>query len=237
MAGTKHSIDRFHFNHLTYLYNSIIIILSFFGTNKVSIFLHLRFFFDIVVIQMKGVLQMIDPKMLGMIFLINFAYITLNTLRFMLTMKGYRLIAPLVSMVEITIYIVGLSLVLDRLDNPLNLFVYALGYAVGISVGILIEDKLALGYIMVTTILPANSAEDKSLPGILREHGYGVTQTSAMGLEGERLVLEILSPRKSERELYRLIKEIEERAFIISYEPKYISGGFWTKKVRKRQGK
>jgi len=165
---------------------------------------------------------MIDPKMLGMIFLINFAYITLNTLRFMLTMKGYRLIAPLV---------------LDRLDNPLNLFVYALGYAVGISVGILIEDKLALGYIMVTTILPANSAEDKSLPGILREHGYGVTQTSAMGLEGERLVLEILSPRKSERELYRLIKEIEERAFIISYEPKYISGGFWTKKVRKRQGK
>lgn len=46
---------------------------------------------------------MIDPKMLGMIFLINFAYITLNTLRFMLTMKGYRLIAPLVSMVEITI--------------------------------------------------------------------------------------------------------------------------------------
>ncbi|EEV61789.1 predicted protein [Enterococcus faecium Com15] len=44
MAGTKHSIDRFHFNHLTYLYNSIIIILSFFGTNKVSIFLHLRFF-------------------------------------------------------------------------------------------------------------------------------------------------------------------------------------------------
>ncbi|HAQ8895742.1 TPA: DUF2179 domain-containing protein, partial [Enterococcus faecium] len=120
---------------------------------------------------------------------------------------------------------------------PLNLFVYALGYAVGISVGILIEDKLALGYIMVTTILPANSAEDKSLPGILREHGYGVTQTSAMGLEGERLVLEILSPRKSERELYRLIKEIEERAFIISYEPKYISGGFWTKKVRKRQGK
>ena len=51
-----------------------------------------------------------------MIFAINFAYITLNTLRFMLTMKGYRIIAPLVSMVEITIYILGLSMVLDRLD-------------------------------------------------------------------------------------------------------------------------
>ena len=52
----------------------------------------------------------------------------------MLTMKGYRVIAPLVSMAEITIYVLGLSMVLNRLDNPLNLLVYALGYAVGISV-------------------------------------------------------------------------------------------------------
>lgn len=178
-----------------------------------------------------------DIKILLMIFFINFAYITLNTLRFLLTMKGYRLIAPLVSMVEIIIYIVGLSMVLDRLYNPINLFVYALGYAIGISVGIKIEDALALGYIMVTAILPSNTEEERSLPKILRENGYGVTQTFAQGLEGERMVLEILSPRKSERDLYRLIKEVEERAFIISYEPKYISGGFWTKRVRKRQKK
>ncbi|MFV0557199.1 MAG: DUF2179 domain-containing protein [Enterococcus sp.] len=180
---------------------------------------------------------MIDLSMLLMIFFINFAYITLNTLRFMLTMKGYRIVAPIVSMAEITIYILGLSLVLDRLDNPINLLVYALGYAVGISVGIKIEDTLALGYIMVTVILPSNTGEEKSLPKILREYGYGVTQTYAQGLEGERMVLEILSPRQNERELYRLIKEIEQRAFIISYEPKYISGGFWTKKVRIRKQK
>ena len=37
-------------------------------------------------------------------------------------------------MAEITIYVLGLSMVLNRLDNPLNLLVYALGYAVGISV-------------------------------------------------------------------------------------------------------
>ena len=143
--------------------------------------------------------MVVDLKMLAMIFIINFAYITLNTIRFMLTMKGYRVIAPLVSMAEITIYVLGLSMVLNRLDNPLNLLVYALGYAVGISVGIKIEDYLALGYIMVSVILPS-----------------------------------ILSPRKNERTLYKLINQLEPRAFIISYEPKFISGGFWTKKVRKR---
>lgn len=168
------------------------------------------------------------------IFLINFSYVTLNTLRFMLTMKGYRLAAPLVSMLEITIYIVGLSLVLDHIDSPINIFVYALGYAVGISVGIRIEDYLALGYIMVTVILPVDELKP-NLTSLIREEGYGVTQSFGEGRDGQRVILEILSTRKSERALYKLIKELDERAFIISHEPKYISGGFWSKKLKKKK--
>ncbi len=44
---------------------------------------------------------------LVLIFTVNFVYITLNTIRFMLTMKGYRNLAPLISMVEITVYVVA----------------------------------------------------------------------------------------------------------------------------------
>lgn len=175
-----------------------------------------------------------DWSILIQIFFINFSYVTLNTLRFMLTMKGYRLAAPLVSMVEITIYIVGLSLVLDHIDSPINIFVYALGYAVGISVGIRIEDYLALGYIMVTVILPDDDLKP-NLTNLIREAGYGVTKTIGEGRDGKRIILEILSTRKSERALYKLIKELDERAFIISHEPKYISGGFWSKKLKKKK--
>jgi uncharacterized protein YebE (UPF0316 family) len=149
-------------------------------------------------------------------------------------MKGYRLAAPLVSMLEITIYIVGLSLVLDHIDSPINIFVYALGYAVGISVGIRIEDYLALGYIMVTVILPVDELKP-NLTSLIREEGYGVTQSFGEGRDGQRVILEILSTRKSERALYKLIKELDERAFIISHEPKYISGGFWSKKLKKKK--
>lgn len=175
-----------------------------------------------------------DWSILIQIFLINFSYVTLNTLRFMLTMKGYRLAAPLVSMLEITIYIVGLSLVLDHIDSPINIFIYALGYAVGISVGIRIEDYLALGYIMVTVILPVDELKP-NLTSLIREEGYGVTQSFGEGRDGQRVILEILSTRKSERALYKLIKELDERAFIISHEPKYISGGFWSKKLKKKK--
>lgn len=169
---------------------------------------------------------------LALIFVINLAYVALNTIRFMLTMKGYRMVAPLVSMVEITIYVVGLGLVLDRLDNFLNIAAYAIGYGVGIAVGIRIEEYLALGYIMVTAIVPDIKSD---IPEKLRNLGYGVTTSFAFGREGDRLVLEILTTRKSERKLYKQINEIEPKTFVISYEPKYINGGFWTKKVKKRK--
>ncbi|MFB9769815.1 DUF2179 domain-containing protein [Lactiplantibacillus modestisalitolerans] len=173
----------------------------------------------------------IDVGMLGLIFVINFVYITLNTLRFLLVMRGYRYFAAIASVFEITIYVLGLSLVLNRLDNPINLVFYALGYGVGVYVGMVIEDKLALGYTMIAVILP----DPKSpMPGILRENGFGVTQHIAYGLDGERLQLDILAPRKSERRLYTLIKETAPNAFVIAYEPRYISGGFWLKRVKRR---
>ena len=174
----------------------------------------------------------VDLSFLLLIFVINVAYISLNTIRFMLTMKSYRLAASLVSMVEVTIYVVGLGLVLDSLDNYLNLAVYALGYGVGIALGIKIEEFLALGYIMVTAIVP--DLETK-MPEELRNLGYGVTTSLAFGREGDRMVLEILTPRKTERKLYKQISEIEPKTFIISYEPKYINGGFWNKKIKKRR--
>lgn len=189
-------------------------------------------FFIMEVVRKEGFKMEIDLKMIGMIFVINFCYITLNTIRFMLTMKGYRLIAPIVSVFEITIYVVGLSMVLSRLDNPWNLAAYAIGYGVGIAVGIKIEEYLALGYIMVTVIIPD---VESNVPEELRDLGYGVTMNYAYGREGERMILEILSPRKNERTLYKEIHKLEPKAFVISYEPKYISGGFWTKKVRRRR--
>lgn len=174
----------------------------------------------------------IDVGLLLTIFVINVSYVTLMTIRQMLTIKGYRLAAPLISMLEITIYIVGLGLVLDRLDNFWNILVYALGYGFGVLAGIKIEEYLALGYIMVTAIIPST---DNNIPNELRDLGYGVTTSFAFGREGDRMVLEILTPRKTERKLYKQIEELAPKAFVISHEPKYISGGFWTKRVKKRR--
>jgi len=172
--------------------------------------------------------MILDLELLTKIFAINLSYVTLNTIRFMLTIKGYRILAPLLSMVEIVIYVLGLSMVMNSLDNPLNLAAYALGYGAGIAVGIKIEDWLALGYTMITVMTQDVTS---TMPNQLRDLGYGVSSYRANGRDGERLVLEILLTRKAERHLQNKVLEIDQKAFMVSYDPKYIHGGFWSKRV------
>ncbi len=168
--------------------------------------------------------------MVVIIFVINIVYVTFFTLRMILTLKGYRYIAALISMVEVVIYIVGLGLVLDNLNEVQNLIAYAVGYGTGVIIGTKIEEKMALGYIMVNAI---STEMELKLPEILRAEGYGVTDWQANGREGNRQALQILTPRKYELKLYMRLKEIDPKIFIIAYEAKTIHGGFWVKSVKK----
>lgn len=168
--------------------------------------------------------------MILIIFAINIVYVTFMTIRIILTLKGYRYIAATVSMVETVIYVIGLGLVLDNLDQTQNLIAYALGYGIGVIIGSKIEERLALGYITVNVI---TADIDKEMPAVLRKLGYGVTDSSANGLSGYRSTMQILTPRKYEVQLYKTITELDPKAFIISYEPKSIHGGFWVKSVKR----
>lgn len=168
--------------------------------------------------------------MLAIIFTVNVLYVSLMTMRMILTLKGRTYIAALVSMFEIVIYVVGLGLVLDNLDQIQNLIAYAVGFGTGLIIGSKIEEKLALGYITVNVV---SANPDLKFTQRLREKGYGVTSWSSYGMDGDRLSVQILTPRKYELNLYEAIQEIDPKAFIISYEPKRIHGGFWVKQVRK----
>lgn len=164
------------------------------------------------------------------ILVINIVYVSFFTMRMILTMKGQKYLAAVVSMFEVIVYLLGLTLVLDNINEIQNIIAYAVGYGTGVIIGMKIEEKLALGY---TTVRVISSNPDLKFTERLREKGYGVTSWYSYGMDGERLSMEILTPRKYQRKLYDTIKEIDSKAFIISYEPTDINGGFWVKQVKK----
>lgn len=167
--------------------------------------------------------------MIVIILVINIVYVSLSTVRMILTLKGQKYIAATIGTFEIMLYTIGLGLVLDNLDRIENLIAYGIGYGIGVIVGSKIEERLALGYISVNVI---STDPDLNFTKTLREKGFGVTSWEAYGMDGDRLAMQILTPRKYEASLYKMIKQIDPKAFVISYEPKNINGGFWVKKVR-----
>lgn len=164
------------------------------------------------------------------ILVINIVYVSFSTIRMILTLKGRRYLAAFVSIFEMIIYIMGLSIVLDNLNGIQNILAYAIGFALGIICGSAIEERLALGYITVNVV-----SANPELPfgEKLRAQGFGVTSWVSSGRDGDRLSIQVLAPRKQEVKLYKLVREIDPKAFLVSYEPKSIQGGFWVKQVRK----
>lgn len=170
--------------------------------------------------------------MFFIIIIVNIVYVSFSTIRIILTFKGQRYLAAFVSVFEVFVYIIGLSLVLENLDGIQNVLAYALGFALGVVIGSMIEDRLALGYITVNVV---SSNPFLKFTETLREEGYGVTSWTSSGLDGDRLSMQILTPRKQELRLYRLISEIDPKAFIVAFEPKHIQGGFWVRQVRRER--
>jgi uncharacterized protein YebE (UPF0316 family) len=164
----------------------------------------------------------IIPIIIGM----NIVYVSLFTLRVILVIKGYRAVASLLSMAEVFVYLMGLTIVLDNLDKPVNIAAYCIGWGLGVFLGGKIESYLALGYVVLEVIV--NSVE-YSLPERIRAEGYGVTSWLADGKDGQRLVMKVLAKRNREPKLRKQILSISPAAFIISYEPTHFNGGFLLK--------
>lgn len=162
--------------------------------------------------------------------LIQVLYVALNSLRLVLMMKGRKLLASVISTVEIFVYITGLALVLHHLETLLGIVVYSVSYGLGILIGIYVEQKIALGYIALQVI----SDTDLELAARLRDEGFGVTTWTADGAAGHKMVYLVLAKRKEYQRLQSTIQEVDPRAFIISYEPTRFVGGFWTKKLGSR---
>ena len=167
-------------------------------------------------------------KLVLLIMAINITYVSLTTIRLILMIKALRGFASLLSVVEVLVYITGLSIILTNLNSVWNIAAYCIGYGIGVYVGSRIEEKLALGYITAQVIF--DTVNDDA-PQKLRQEGFGVTTWLGEGRDGPRMVMLVLAKRNRQKELLKLIDSYCPSAFVLFNEPKNFRGGFWTKKT------
>lgn len=161
------------------------------------------------------------------IFVARICDVSLSTMRTIMVVRGHRLYAACIGFFEVIIYIIALNKIFGGLNNPLNLIVYAAGFATGNYVGSYIEEKLAVGTITVQVITMNAPLE---LTEILRSKGYGVTVLEGQGREGTRYILQIILQRKRVNQLRKEIDEWDSHAFWTIFDARATHGGIFNRK-------
>lgn len=162
------------------------------------------------------------------IFAAQATYVSITTVRWIILVRGGKVLAAAISFFELILYVYALGLVVTQLSNPFKVATYALGYAVGSLVGSKIEEKLAIGYTLYQVI----TAKVGTVAPVLREHGLGVTNWRGEGRQGEREVLFVVARRKLGPQVTDLIERVDPQAFVVRLDPSWYKGGFLQKYLR-----
>jgi len=140
------------------------------------------------------------------IFFAKLLEVAIATVRTVLTARGNRLVASLLAVIEITLWLIVTSTVLLGIsEDPFKAVAYGLAFVAGIYLGILLEDKLALGLAQIEIIAEFESA--KHITNTLRERGYGATTFDCEGMEGHKLSIVLKVLRKDIPPTIELLKK------------------------------
>jgi len=160
-----------------------------------------------------------------LIFFAKIIEVALMTVRTVLLTKGHKFFASLIGFVEVVIWIMAVSTILDSiLDDPLKIVVYAGGFSVGCYLGSWLEEKLALGLITIQVIVELNDAKD--LAELLRERNIGVTLLEGDGKIKKRGILMIHAQRKDQARVLQVVEENSIQGVISTTETKVLYGGY-----------
>jgi uncharacterized protein YebE (UPF0316 family) len=146
----------------------------------------------------------------ALIFFARICDVSINTIRIIYMLGGRRWTATLLGFFEAFIWLLVIREIFKHLDNWLCYVAYPAGFASGIFVGMIIEERIAYGKLIVRII---TRKEINELLVFLQQQRFRYTHVNAQGPDGhENLVFTVLDREKLE-ELLAKLREILPTAF------------------------
>jgi uncharacterized protein YebE (UPF0316 family) len=145
-----------------------------------------------------------------LIILARIADQTIGTLRLIFLSKGFRVLTPVLGFFEVIIWLLAVSQIFQHLDNWLAYIAYGLGFAIGNYIGIVVEQKISLGSVIVRIVPKYDTTE---LISYLRERNFGITSVNAEGSRGPVKVVFSIIKRKDIHDFVAIIKRFNPNAF------------------------
>ncbi len=171
-----------------------------------------------------------------LIFLARICDVTIGTMRIVMVAKGQKFWAPVMGFFEVLIWIITMSKVVQNLDNWLCYVGYAGGFATGNLVGLLLEEKLAMGIVKIQIITRKDASQ---LIEALKQAGYGITHHPAKGGTEDVSILYSIVKRTEINKVEEIIRSYNPKAFYSIEDVKFVNQGIFPlrKESRWRIGK
>jgi len=163
-----------------------------------------------------------------LIFLAQVANVCMETLRIVFLSKGMKYLAPVIAFFEIIIWLLAIVGVLNNLSNPAYFLAYAFGFALGTYVGLVIEEKLSIGMVIMRIITTDGSGE--AIAQFMQSENYGTTCLDAKGARGGVKMIISLVNRDDVPRITQHIEETNPGAFFSIEDVKYVNQGVFRPK-------
>ncbi len=157
-----------------------------------------------------------------LIFAARVADVSMGTVRVVLIARGVRFLAAVVGFFEVSVWLLAITQILQRVTNPVCFFAYTLGFATGTYVGMAIEGRLKIGKVVVR-VVTAKPAE--RLIESMRAAHYGVTSLDAKGAIGPVKLIFTIVHRRDVDAVIRLIREFDPGAFYTISDVRFVNEG------------
>jgi len=161
-----------------------------------------------------------------LIFISRVCDVTLGTLRHVFISKGYKTIVPFLGFFEVLIWLIVVAQIMKKIENWACYIGWASGFATGTYVGLLIEEKLALGMQIVRII--TNQDCDQLITD-LKAGNHGLTIIDGQGAKGPVKILFTIVKRTEMRALVDIIHKDNPNAFYTIEDIKDKEQGVFTK--------
>ena len=160
------------------------------------------------------------------IFLVRIFDVSLGTFRTLLVVKGKSLYASLVGFIEVLVWFLVVREALNTDESGLLIAAaYSLGFATGTFIGGLLSKKFITTSISVQII---TSGDIDKILTTLRKNNFGCSILDVRGYDEDvkkKMIIVETTNRRS-NELTALINKIDNTAFVVINETKFIQNGF-----------
>lgn len=160
-----------------------------------------------------------------LIFLARICDVSIGTMRIIFVSKGKRNIAPILGFFEVLIWITAISKIMENLHHYINFVAYAAGFATGNYVGMIIEEKLAMGILMIRVFARERGLE---LVEKLNVRGFGATVVEAHGARENVDLIYSIVKRNELQNVLDIIMHFNPDSFYTIEEVKAVNEGIFT---------